>query len=396
MRNKVRITSVDIMTVAIPLTGRLRHSDGVEPLYQIRYLIEMHTDAGITGVGEVGPRVGEDQLRAAAAKVLGESPFGLERLRLVLQSEKFYRMELAMVAAAFQMAALDIQGKFMNLAVSELLGGQLRDKVDMICYLFREAGDDSHAAVNTTDEVVEHAKRLVERHGFHTIKFKAGAAPPEHDIEVMEALRAEFPKNPLRVDPNGAWSVETAINVGRQLEPLNIEWMEDPTLGIRGMAEFNRRVPVPTATNMCCIQPRDIPPVVSLGAVNVVLLDLWYLGGPWSAKLMAALCAPFGLGIGVHSGGGSCEMGVGLAAELQVAAALPGLVHAVDAEYHHLTDDVIVGGLLPYVDGAITMPNGPGLGVELDKEKCAHYHDVYQQVVQQGGDKNAVYFYPKW
>lgn len=261
----------------------------------------------------------------------------------------------------------------LNLSVCELLGGPLRNKVEMICYLFREEGDEGHHAINTTNAVVEHAKHLVHRHGFRTIKFKAGAASPPQDIEVMEALRADFPAHFLRVDPNGAWSVETAINVGHHLEQLHLEWMEDPTLGIAGMAEFNRRVRVPTATNMCCIQPRDIPSVVSSGAVNVVLLDLWYLGGSWSAKLMAALCAPFGLGIG-------------LAAELQMAAALPGLVHAADAEYHHLTDDVIVGRLVLYVKGAITMPNGPGLGVELDQDKCLRYEAVSPDLSITGPD----------
>lgn len=393
---QIKITEVVVTTVAVPMRGRLCHSDGIEPPYQIRHLLEVQTDAGVTGLGEVGPRVGYAQLMDAAKKVRGANPFNLEQLRLALQSEKFYRMDLAMMSAAFQMAALDIQGKVLGLTVSDLLGGRIREQVDLIGYLFRLESLDSQPAVRTTREVVDHARRLVEHHGFRTIKFKAGAAVPSDDVEVMEALRAEFPTMALRVDPNAAWSVSTAINVGHQLENLHLEWIEDPTLGISGMAEFNRRINIPTATNMCCIQPRDFPAAVSAHAVNVVLLDLWYLGGPWSAKQMAAICAPFGIGVGIHSGGGSCELGVGLSAQLHLAASLPGLVYAADAEYHHLVDDVIVGGPFKYEGGAVKVPNSPGLGVELDHDKCAQYHELYNEILAHGTSENEKFFYPKW
>ncbi len=394
MTRDVRITAVEVLTVCVPLMGRIRHSDGTDLPHQTKHLIKVHTDVGVVGLGEVGPRVGAEALKVAGKQIVGESAFNLERLRVVLQSEKFYRMESAMVRAAFQMAVLDIQGKVLGLAVSQLLGGTLRDTVDLICDLYRIAPSKGQRSVETTDEIVEHARELVDHYGFRTIKFKAGVVSPKEDIEVMNALRAEFPTSSLRIDPNGSWSVETAINVGRQLQCVNLEWIEDPTLGIPGMAEFNRRVAIPTATNMFCIQPREVPLAVSAHAVNIILLDLWYLGGPWSAKQMAAMCVPFGLGVGVHSGGGSCELGVGLSAQLHLAASLPGLVHAVDGQYHHLLDDVIVGGPLRYVNGAIEVPKGPGLGVELDEAKCEQYQNLYAEIHEE--PHNRGYFYPKW
>jgi glucarate dehydratase len=92
------------------------------------------------------------------------------------------------------------------------------------------------------------------------------------------------------------------------------------------------------------------------------------------------MCDAFGMGIGVHSQG---ELGVGMAAMLHLASTLPTLVHAMDAHYHHLTDDIIVGGPLAIHDGQMRVPTGPGLGVELDRERLGHYADLFRETAEQ-------------
>jgi glucarate dehydratase len=89
------------------------------------------------------------------------------------------------------------------------------------------------------------------------------------------------------------------------------------------------------------------------------------------------VCETFQLGVAVHSSG---ELGIQLATMLHLGAVLPNLGYAADAHYHHLTDDVIAGGKLPYVDGSIEVPTGPGLGVRLDPERVARYAELYKEL----------------
>jgi len=384
MATDVRISAAEITSVAIPLRGRLLHSDGETSPWQVRHILQLRTDAGVTGLGEASPRVPASRLREAAGQLIGQDPFNLERIRLRLESEKFYRMDVASMAAAFQTACLDIQGHCIGRPVADLLGGRLRDRVPVIAYLFRKTGENGEPSVHDVNDIVAEARRQVDEYGCRTIKYKAGSVPPAEDIEVARALREAFPDHRLRVDPNGAWSLATAISVCRKLEQLDLEWVEDPTLGIDGMAEFGRRIPIPTATNMCCIQPRELPATVATRAVNVVLLDEWYLGGPWSARQIAMACRMFGIGLGIHAGGGSAETGIGLAAEAHLASSLPGLVHAMDTMNHELMDDIVVSDDWTYDDGSLEVPNRPGLGVDLDEDKLAKYAAQYEQLDEAG------------
>lgn len=389
-----RIAEVTVHTVAIPLDGRFLSSDGTATGVQSRHILEVTTDQGLVGLGEVGPRVLREQIAAAGRSLIGADPFNLESMRTAIASEKFYRLDQASLTAAFQMACLDIQGKAANVRVCDLLGGAARDRVPLIAYVFRKEGTEHGPAVLSNDDLVAHTRDLIDRHGFQTIKLKAGAVDPREEIEAALMLREAFPGHGLRIDPNGAWSVTTTIEAGRRLADAGLEWLEDPVLTIEGMAAVARRIPIPLATNMCCIQPREFPAAVANHAIDVMLLDLWFLGGPWSARHMASTCRTFAIDIGVHSGGGHCEMGVGLAAQIHLAASLPGLTHACDSEMHHLADDVIKAGGMRYEDGCVRVPEGPGLGVELDRDKVGLYVEAHERL--KGAGAHGFPAYPRW
>ncbi len=112
-------------------------------------------------------------------------------------------------------------------------------------------------------------------------------------------------------------------------------------------------------------------------AVDVILLDTTFWGGIRQCVKAAGVCDTFQLGVAVHSSG---ELGIQLATMLHLGAVIPNLSFAADAHYHHLADDVITGGKLTYENGSIAVPTGPGLGVELDRDKLAAYNDLYRRL----------------
>jgi glucarate dehydratase len=209
------------------------------------------------------------------------------------------------------------------------------------------------------------------------MKLKAGVMEPSEEARVLELCRARLGDDfGLRIDPNGVWSVATAVRIGRRLEPLGIEYFEDPAWGLEGNAAVKRQVRIPVATNMYPARFDDLGPAIRMDAVDVVLTDLHYWEGPRGVKDLVAVCNTFRLGVAMHSG---AEFGIELAAMLHTASTIPEMRFAGDAHYHYLTDDIIEGGKLPYEDGAIRVPDGPGLGVSLDEEKMARYERLFEE-----------------
>ncbi len=362
-------------TVAIPLNCQLRHNTGVHPGYFLRTIVELITDEGIVGLGEVGGGDQRGALLKLKPRLVGLDPFHLELIKLkVLRS--IYYLSNARLYGAIEMACLDIMGKAAGRRVCELIGGPVREAVPMIAYLFwrydRPGGGDDESAEDLAELCVE----LHETLGVKAMKLKAGVMAPEVEARVVELCRAKLGEGfGLRIDPNGTWSVHTAVRIGRRLEAMNLEYFEDPAWGLEGNAAVRQQVRIPIATNMYPARFDDLGPAVRMGAVDVVLTDLHYWEGPRGVKDLAAVCRTFNLGVAMHSG---AEFGIELAAMLQTACTIPEMHVAGDAHYHYLTDDIIQGGLMPYEHGAIRVPTGPGLGVSLDEEKMARYEKLYE------------------
>ena len=118
-----------------------------------------------------------------------------------------------------------------------------------------------------------------------------------------------------------------------------------------------------------------------MDAIDVILLDTTFWGGLRQAWKAGVVCEKFQRGISVHSSG---ELGIQLATMLHLGASLPNLTFAADAHYHHLRDDILVGGKMKYVDGKIALPTGPGLGVKLDRDKLQQYAELFRR---EGGNQ---------
>ncbi len=143
------------------------------------------------------------------------------------------------------------------------------------------------------------------------------------------------------------------------------------------LARLKEFVSIPTATNTVVVNFEQLAANVEMRAVDVILLDTTFWGGIRPCIKAAGVCETMGLGVAVHSSG---ELGIQLATMLHLGAVLPNLGYAADAHYHHLTDDVIVGGRMKYANGAIRVPDGNGLGVALDRDKLARYHELYREL----------------
>ncbi len=378
----MKIVDIRATTIAMPLEAPLRHAGGAHWGRFIRTIVEVVTDDGIVGLGELGGggESAEASVRGLLPYLKGHDPLQVEQLRwkIMNPTASLYNNRLQ-VHAAIEMACLDAAGKSLGIRACDLLGGALRETVPFASYLFYRLPNDKtgKGGETTPDEIVAHAKALTAVHGFKSHKLKGGVFHPDHDVEVMHALAEAFPKDGLRLDPNAAWSVEQAIRVGKTIEPLNNDYFEDPTWGLEGMRRVRQFVRIPTATNTVVVNFEQLAQSIRHDLVDVVLLDTTFWGGLRQAHKAGTVLETFQYGASVHSSG---ELGIQLASMLHLGAALPNLSFAADAHYHHLTDDIIVGGPMKYVDGAIALPTGPGLGVELDRDKLAQYAAYFKEV----------------
>jgi glucarate dehydratase len=376
----MKIIDLRATTVAVPLEAPLRHANGCHWGRFVRTIVEVETDNGLIGLGEMGGG-GESAvaaIRALKTYLVGRDPVRLEELRFLLANPtaSLYNNRTQM-AAAIEFACLDLLGQKWGVPVSDILGGRVRDRVSFASYLFfRYASENGQGTVRTIDHVIAKARELKAAYGFTTHKMKGGVFNPDYELECYRAVAAAFPGDRIRFDPNGVWSTEQAIRFGRAIEHLNNDYLEDPVFGLAGMRTAREKLRVPLATNTVVVNFEQLASNVLHRAVDVILLDTTFWGGIRSCVKAAGVCDTFQLGVAVHSSG---ELGIQLATMLHMGAVVPNLSFAADAHYHHIVDDVIEGGKLKYENGAIRVPDAPGLGVRLDRTKVAQYEELYRE-----------------
>lgn len=382
MSAPIRITDIRTTTVTVPLEGALRHANGCHWGRFVRTIVEVDTDVGITGLGEMGGggESAEASFRVLKNYLVGHNPFALEALRFLIANPtaSLYNNRTQLLAA-IEFACLDIVGQALDVPVHVLLGGKLRDAVPFASYLFFRFAADATGRyeVRTIDQLVSEARALKARWGFTSHKLKGGVFPPRHELACYRALSEALPGDTFRYDPNAAFSVEEAIRFGQAIADLRNDYYEDPTWGLNGMRQVRAAVPIRLATNTVVVNFEQLATNLRDPAVDVVLLDTTFWGGLRPCIKAAAVCETVQTGIAVHSSG---ELGIQLATMLHLGATLPNLTFAADAHYHHLTDDVITGGKLKYENGAIRVPAGPGLGVRLDRDKVEMYAELYRRL----------------
>ena len=378
----MKIVDIEAYEVAVPFQAPILSSFGVSYPARIRTFIKVHTDDGHVGIGETGPsplhpyatgsmpRTFETTIRDA---IVGEDPAD----HAFIARKLYFRPE----AIAVEIACFDLVAKAAGLPLYRMLGGQgYREDVPLSAYsFFRLAGRDGSGAV-TLDSMVEHCQALVKRHGFDVVKIKLGAHHPHEELAVVRAVRETLgPGIGLRLDPNGAWSLPTALRSLSALSDLDLEYLEEPT---RAMGTGDATVDTATLRRLRgasripvaadhCYKPHLLAQIVRDQAADVVLADVYGCGGIAATMDYCKTAASFGLGVSLHSG---TELGVGQLAKMHVQAALPDAVRfASDAIYPEYEDDVLEGGKLAIEGGVMKLPQGPGLGLGLDDDRLARW-----------------------
>lgn len=368
----------------------------------LRSIIEVHTDNGLVGLAETyGAKRTLDGLNRTAALLEGLDPYDLRDLRRRVESvladaggvnaptALADHKVVDVVYSAYELACLDIRGKEVGRPLHDLLGGAVRKRIPFGGYLFFKFakqdltfGPDIMGEVMTPDAMVAQAREFVGTYGFKSLKLKGGVLEPDLEVETMLKLREAFPDHELRIDPMGAWTVPTAKKVVDQLDGV-LEYLEDPCRGMDAMAELSALIDMPLATNLVVVEFEEIIEAVKKDAVQIILSDHHYWRGPLGCIHLGEVCRAAGLGVSMHS---NSHLGISLAAMCHVAAATPNLTYDCDTHYPWSTKEIVKGGRPVFEDGALCVPEGPGLGVELDHQAVADLHDLYNRAMVQDRD----------
>ena len=370
----MRITKIEATEVTVPIKAPLRFAYGVH-LAVTRTIVKLRTDDGLEGYGETAARA--DQVLTVGAPIIGQNPFDLDVIRNII-ANRFYWSREPLTASAIEMACIDLMGKATDQPAYRLMGGKLRPHINMAAYCFYlyEAETGDNPAVTSPEEMAQHSADLCEEFGFETVKLKGGVMPAKHEVETMEAIRSKLgPDVRLRLDPQSAWTVETAIELAPRLERVGLEYYEDPVAGQANMARVRQRTSLALSTNMCVTCFEELGPAVGIGAIDVLLTDPWYWGGPTQVKTLDTVARTMGIGLSMHSG---IELGIGMSVMAHTGVTMVGLTAAVDAHYHHLRDDIIKGPMLLPKGGVLAPPEGAGWGVEIDEDKLGEYAELHR------------------
>jgi glucarate dehydratase len=418
----MKIKDLRIHSIAIA-DPPLRSSYGLHAPYALRTIIELESEDGIIGINETyGGEAPATALRAIRDKIVGANAFritgtinpamdkfkgnGLDRSQTFLVPGENPLDETTRTYAAIEVACLDLIGKSIGVPVCDLIGGRVRDKVPFSAYPFyKHAGgggegkdirEDEYGEALSPETLVAQVKQMIKNYGFTSVKFKAGVLEPEEEIETVKQMYRQFgPGVPLRIDPNSAWTVETSVKVGKALarELSGGGYLEDPTAGINGMAAVRRQlvesgIHVPLASNVAVTSFKDLPATVAEDAVQIILCDHHYWGGMRQVQHLAKLAETFNIGLSMHS---NSHLGVSLMAMAHVASATPHLTYACDTHYPWQSeeDEVVNGGRIPIKNGCVTIPEKPGLGVDLDYDQLARGKERYLRVPYKKRDDEA-------
>ncbi|MET9021320.1 enolase C-terminal domain-like protein [Actinopolymorpha sp. NPDC004070] len=364
----MRVAGIDVWVVNVPLTTTFA-SSFESKAGTTRTVVRVRDDDGLEGWGEtMHGRPTAALVDRIKDQFVGADPRASATIRRTCAMVPFFYGYIGYCAlAGLEMAFLDLAGKAAGVPLHLHLGGAVRDVVPLTGLLTRGAAGDV-ARADQPAVLADKAAEIVAAHGFTALKFK-GSTDARFDVSVMEALRAKLPGTALRVDPNAVWSVPESVWAGRRLDALDLEYLEDPCAGLEGMAQVRAQIATPLCTNMCVVREEDLAPAVRMGAVDIIHADVHKWGGVGPTMNLAATCRAFGLGLNFHSGG---ELGISTACHLQVAAALDRLDHAVDAMYY-LADGDVLTERIELSDGSLPVPQGAGLGVDVDLDRLLHY-----------------------
>jgi L-alanine-DL-glutamate epimerase-like enolase superfamily enzyme len=358
----MQIVGIKTSIHRVAFTETLRASYG-QRTHATFLIVEVETDEGIVGYGEHDGlffETAETFIHAELEPLLvGQDPLRIEYLNHKMAHFLTWDSFSAYPIAAIDMALYDIKGKAYSMPAYELLGGQYRPGVEITGLVH----------LHSVEEDVASAVRLIER-GHRVLKLKVGL-DINHDVERLAAIRAAVgPDVPFRIDPNMAWSPSTAIRFIRRLEPFGLQWVEQPVPAhdIEGLVKVSRAIDTPLSADESCMTVQSARRLAESGAVEVFNVYLSEAGGITRVREIAAIADAAGITCVFGTWG---DGGISRAAMIHTAVSSRVFAHPSDSVADLIADDIITTELRPDREGVIGIPDGPGLGVTLDRAKLA-------------------------
>ena len=368
-----QIAEVRATPVNIPLRAPYRFSYGsIASL--TKTVVEVVTDDGVVGLGECA-----DGDRSAEVMALRDRLVGLD-LRDLHEAER--RCVPAMrytpwgdvlgarrVFAGIELALWDARGRSEDASLALLLGGAVRSEIGLTEYFSYRLAGAGEAGESTPLEVARYCARMIEQHGADGFEGKVGTVSLGEEVEMVREVRAAIgDERMLRLDANGAWTVPTAREALRRLDAYAIHYYEDPVESYEEMAQLRACTRASFSTHLI-----DLGAAVRLGAPDTIVTNLGELGGVRRTVDLIRACERLDVGFRFHSG----ETGIASAAYLQVSAALEHVREPSQTLFRWYGDDVIAEGPFAPRGGVVPLPDGPGLGVTLDRTALARCHERF-------------------
>ncbi|NIQ40224.1 MAG: mandelate racemase [Proteobacteria bacterium] len=338
-------------------------------------VVEIETDEGIVGIGESvcqqkPAEAFKHFIDSSKPLLLGENPFNTERIGKKFEGFGgwvFGRHFAGYALGGIDMALWDIIGKACNQPLHNLLGGKIRDKSE--CFKYIQHDDPEVMAADAKEAV---------RQGYRTIYCKY--TDIAHLRKAIDAIRGAIGEEPrLWVDFNQTLSPGFAVQFLREMERYRVDIAEQPVLAsnLEGMAYVKNSVSSRILAHESSWTLHEAMNVIKRDAADIISVEPRLTWGIMATKKAAAVAEAAGLPVIMHS---AAELGVATAAFLHVIASTPNFILANQCMYDWFGDDYIKGGKLQFERGCLRVPEGPGLGVELDRDKMKEYHEKYQEV----------------
>jgi L-alanine-DL-glutamate epimerase-like enolase superfamily enzyme len=365
--SKLRITGLDVIPVEVPRTGGFALQRGMTPPSSPFTVVRLRTNEDVVGYGE---GVTTDRSMASVLRehladiVVGLDPFDLTGIHAAIDRVEMMRTERVghwnPARAAIDIAVHDVQARWLGIPLSELLGGRRRDEVE-VC---------KNVGVAPREECAAAAASLVEA-GYRTLKVRVGA-DVDAENERLTAIRGAAGSDVrIRLDANQAWDPMGAVRAIERLGTHGLEGVEQPChfADVRGAAYVAARVDVPLIADEGFWTIHEARELLVAGAAQVLHVYLGKCGGIRPAMRIVALADAFGVPVTL---GERIPLGIALAAHLHVAAALADAPFAHALAYD-LNESDLLTTPIPVVAGRMPVPDGPGLGVEVDEDRLAFY-----------------------
>ena len=382
----MKIRSITAVPVNIPFHAPYRFSYGAIASLT-KTVIRLETTDGVLGLGECADGDRAVDVAAAGARLVGMDvrDIHLAEAKLVpaMRYTPWGNVQAARrVFGGIEMAMWDARGKTEGVPLYLLLGGAVRTDIPLTEYFgYRWPGTD-HPGESSPVEVARYCATMIERHGSLIFEGKVGAVALDEEVQMVREVRAAIGDRPLQLDANGGWTVPTAREALRRLAPFNISWFEEPVETYDEMADLRRHSDIPFSAHAI-----DLARATALRCPDCIVTNAGEHGGIARTRDFIRACEAFGVGFRFHSG----ETGIASAAYLHLTAALSHVRGASQTLFHWYADDVIEGGPLTLENGVTRVPDGPGLGVTLDKVALARCHERYLAEGPFPDDRNGGY-----